>query len=785
MNARCVYGTIKAELFVSKIEALSYPEYRPSVPIARVVPVTPIPVRELAHQLQAGVSIADINFSEALLIQKCNKSKPSAGLVMPIGGEIVHDESGFAGGLRETGEETTLLSLAQQEAEQAWSTNSSHRSFTFHIPGYDTPRSLQMFVLPVQSRSFSVHEPREGKNGSEDKIARIVSFSPRELRQLVDEGTIMRGDEAIRAAGHFTTANDYSIGISEEDKIVRKEVLNDIVTGVETFETQLRDLTLQEINRVRRIKRTGLADDLAACTQDELVRGFVAAQMRLALADERQRERTHTATPPAKADLLKVANYLTAEELPADIFPELLISTPTREAIYTINRLKRGFMQAANVVVAEVGNLTDDQRKNHPVAALRDAWPKYLKLPLTQRVALITRANEAMIEGLADQMGVPREDIEKAVEATEHFHEFITRSLQRQGDLREAVFQEFRPMNEISNSTLFTRVILALGLHPNVAIAKNHQDEPRIMRFEAMRDLAIFSVALEVTQRLKEADNSVFQAALDTMFIFPPQKQLVDLGDGKLHPVYHRTTALEVDGRPLHVITDERLKKSVLSGVRKLFQNPELLDFYSVNFVLADDNFNEHGDPVEQRLQAAQAFRDTLIGHIQAELDKDPASQWQVSVLPGTYNRTSLDRVQAFVQSGGEDIESIVEENGNGKRAGSKGNAITREKFVLSMQNANGQTQLVEVCIYPFESTRTPSVARLEDAGFWGFAEKLRDDFEGNYEAMRILARDMKHNPTRQSLYELLYPGQLYETLSLKMMDRHVKPRKKGKPSGS
>ncbi len=762
-----------------EIEALSSaPENRPSVPIARVVPVAPIAVREFAKRLHAGTPVTDINFSEALLIQKCNKSKPSAGLVMPIGGEISHDESGFSGGLREMGEETTLLSLAQREAAHAWDT-STHPSFMFRIPGYDTPRQLQMFVLPVQSRSFSVHEPREGKNGNEDKIARIVPLSPQELGQLVNEGVLERGDETIRAAGHFTTA-DNSIGISEEDQVTRKEVLTNIVSGVEAFETQLRNATLQEINRVRRVKRTDLVDDLSSCSPDELVRGYVAAHMRMALTDERQRERSHTTTPPAKADLLKVATYLAAEELPADIFPELLVSTPTHEAVRTLNKLKRGFMQGAEVVV---GNPPDEQRRAHPVAALREIWPKVLEMPPTQRVALLKRANETMVEGLSQTLGVSREDIGKAVEATEQFHDFVTRSLQRQGDLREGIFQEFRPMNEISNSTLFTRGMLALGLHPNVAIEGNHRDELHILRFEAMRDLAVFSVALEVTQKLKEADNSVFQAALDTMFTFPPQKQLIDLGDGKLHPVYHRTTAINVGDKPLHMITDERIKKSVLSGVRKQFQDPELLDVYSVNFVLADDNFNRHGDPVEERLQAAQAFRDTLIGHIQGEVDRDPASQWQVSLHPGTYKRTSLDRVQAFVQSEDQGNE-VAEENGSGKRAGSKGNAIAREKFVLSMQNADGQTQLVEVCIYPFESTRTPSVARLGEAGFWGFAEKLRDDFAGNYEAMRILARDMK-NPTQQSLYELLYPGQLYETLSLRMMDRHVKTRKNGRPSGN
>ncbi len=324
------------------IEALSSaPENRPSVPIARIVPIAPVPVNRFSEQLRTGVPVEEINFSEVLLIQKCSKSTASAGLVMPIGGEIGQDETGFAGGLRELGEETTLLSLAQRKAAQVWS-NTTHPSFTFRIPNYDTPRSLQMFVFPVQSSSFSVHEPREGKNGSEDKIARVVSFSPRELGQLIDEGVIERGDETIRAAGHFTTVDD-SIGIAEKDKAVRKEVLHDIETSVDTFEANLRGATLQEINRVRRARQEPPVNDLASCTPQELVRGFAAAQMRMALTDERYRERTHASTPPAKADLLKVANYLATEEVTPEAFPELLLSTPTHETVRTVNRLKRGF----------------------------------------------------------------------------------------------------------------------------------------------------------------------------------------------------------------------------------------------------------------------------------------------------------------------------------------------------------------------------------------------------------------------------------------------------------
>ncbi|MCL4353095.1 hypothetical protein M1615_01320 [Patescibacteria group bacterium] len=751
-------------------ETLLPTENQPVMRIARVVPVAPIPVPELAEKLRGGIPIERIFLSEVLLIQKSTNSNPSAGLVMPPGGEIDSEESAFAGGLREIGEETTLLSLAQGEAKQAWNTNPFHPSFTFGIPGYNAPRELQMFVLPVASRSFSVHKPREGKNGSEDKIERIVSFSPKELEQLIDKGSLERGRKIIRAAGHFTAIDDNSISISGVNKAMRRTVLNGITEDVRAFEARLRETMLGEVNRVRWAKQTALARDLSICSQDELIRAFVAAQMRLGLAGERQREINRASQPPDKADLLKVANYLAAEELPTEIFPELLLSTPTHEALRAVIRLEKSFRKGAETIITETGD---------PSATLQDSWPKVLGLPPTQRVELIKRANEAMIQELSRQTGVSRENIGKALETTEEFHDFITRSLQRQRDLKEGVFQEFRPMNEISNSTLFTRVIFALGLHPNIPIARS-QDGLRILRFEAIRDLAVFSAALEVTQKLQEADNNLFQSALDTMFSFPPQREYVNLGDGRLHPVYHRTTAVEVAGRKLHVITDERLKKTPLSAVSFGMGNPELNDIYSVNFVLADDNFDDH-NPLEQRLKATQNFRETLLSHIQQELNKDPLSGWEVSVQDGTYKRTSLDRVDSFMRSGSnESEEMIAKENGGGKRPGSKGNAIAREKFVISLQNSNGQTQLIEVCIYPFESTHTQSVAQLGKAGFWGFAEKLEDDFKGNYEAMRILARD-RENPTEASLYELLYPGHLYEIISQRMMDKHVKPRKNRK----
>jgi hypothetical protein len=745
--------------------------------IGRAVLVAPIQERTLISQLQSGVSPHEISFVEVVLIKKNNVSKPSSGQVMAAGGEMGPKESIYNGVLREIGEEVTAPSLAEDATKERWRSEGRKREnivYSFAIPGLpeeSAQRRLSILVLPVQSRSFYDHRPREGDSGpdSEDKIERLLHMSPVQLQELITKGFLSIGDEVVLAAGHFTTNDDISIDIDENNKSKRKKALEKVIKDINDFDNSLRIATLLQINSVRRKKGEELAPDLEFCTTNEIVRGFIGAHQQMALADERRRELKPG--PHALDSLLKIPIHY-AGELAVDEIPNLLFSIPNREAKEALKMMRAGFAKGVEVIISHFQeNSIDLSRCTEPFLenAVRIAWPKFLELPLVKRVELLQEAEKATVSELVANMeGIAHSDIDQAMAMVSVFHDYITDELK---EVHNKMFQEHRPMNEILNATLFEWMVFSLGLHPDMVIEDKGEKELRVLRFEAVRSLALFAAGLDAVKQVKEADISLFDGALARFFQFPPQKQAIDLGGGRLHSVYHRETRSNIGKRPLHLLVDERPKKTPLSAMRKRFLSPYLHDIFSVNFALADDNFIGSTDPLGDRIKAGNALREALIKHVQSELD---GSGWEVSILFGTHKDKTVKDAASYWRSNGEKT-IFGDEGASGKRAGSQGDAIVRDKFILCMEK-DGKRQVLEVCIYPFESTQSESVKQLGEGGFWGFAEKLQDDHAGAYKANRLLKRSDEH-PTVPSLYERLYPSTIYE-VSQRMKDHHIESRK-------
>ncbi|HUQ85128.1 MAG TPA: hypothetical protein VM077_02290 [Candidatus Limnocylindrales bacterium] len=747
------------------------------VRIARAVLVAPIPVPEILGLLRSGIPVKNIPFTEVMLIQKSEESILSAGQVMAVGGAWdPKTEDKIKGALREVGEEVTATSMAENLTKLRWQQdieNGEDYPYQFRILGEPAIRELSLFVLPVQSRSIFPHESRESESGhkSEDKIGGVLHFSPREFEELIENGFLKKDGRPLRAAGHFAI-EDMTVDIDEENNIQRKKALGKVIKDVNTFDQQLRQATLLQINLVRRMKREPDVKDLSFCTPEEVARGFVGAQMRLALGDEKRNELD---TGPHQLDgLLKIPPYL-ATELPAEELSDLLYSIPNKEGRRAVQLLTNGFSKGAEVIISRFQDPEPEaiiSRGGCREEELRSVWPQFLELPLGERVALINKANEVTIEGITSSSNgkIIIEDVESALQAVENWHDYITNETR---NVEVDMFQEHRPMNEISNSLLFTKMIYALGMHPNRQIGDESQSILQRLRVEAIRDFAVFITEVEAAKLRREADISLFQGSLDSFFQFPPMTEYLDLGNGREQPVYHRKTGMLIDGRELHIIVDERPKKTVESIARKRFLDPHVRDIFSINFVLADDNFKGSRDPFNERLRIAEAFRDGLITHVREEMAE---SGWNVSIVEETHKRGVIDEAQRYWNGMDADTVYDVGDKG-GKRAGSKGDAIIREKFILRMENAGGKSQVLEVCIYPFESSKSDPVRKLSKANYWGFAEKLNDDYDGTYKGERILSRSDKH-PTQPSLYERLYPGSIYPRIARRMRGKHVLSKK-------
>ncbi|HSX09116.1 MAG TPA: NUDIX domain-containing protein, partial [Candidatus Saccharimonadales bacterium] len=557
---------------VQNAERLVGPPKPEAVNIARGICVAPVPIADITSQIRAGIPISQINFSEALLIRKSSKSKVSSGLVMPVGGNLQKNETSLEGALREVGEEVTFVSLDEKSVR-------TYPNFVYRIPGYDKRRNMEFLFHPVQSKDVSLHTAREGFNGGEDKIAEVLSFSRDELRELTEKGSIQRNDEEIKAASHFTFADtepqieeqrgglreawrrsklrlvnglrtghftiaDAEPIMSEQDHDKKVEALNGINRDFERFEGRLKKSTLSAVNRLRRIKGEERLTTLDDCSIDEIEVGFIAAQMHMAFADSKKRERTDGAYPPAKADLLKVIPYFAA--LPPSRMPDLLLLAPTKEITNGLETLEKGFDSGVGVIIEglELDNVQRSVLSDmSSIDALKFVWLEFRSLDLSDRISLLRQAERATIEGFIDNdAGIVESDVLDAKKTMDEFHDFITSELQSQASLDIPIFQEHRPMDDILNAGIFTHMVYSLGLHPHANIEPNVGDPSSadILQFEALRNLAVFSVGLEAAKMLRGASNDTFQASMDDFFELPSDREVIDLGDGRIHNVYHR-----------------------------------------------------------------------------------------------------------------------------------------------------------------------------------------------------------------------------------------------------
>lgn len=752
----------------------------PPLPVVRAIMVAPISVASLAERLQNQTSVNDFSFTEVILGQKSDKSTPSPNYVMPFGGFVdrQNGEQPFLAALREIEEETTVLSLSTQPETIAGWTGvrrfQATQPFTYSIPGYLQPREVQFLVIPVQSKSSSLHYIREGRNGTDDKFQQVLTFSPTEFMTLIEAGSL----DPFRMPGHLTKKAHTEIDILDLQAQKRAIALDAVMHQVGNFEITLREKTLSAVNLIRRLKGQPKVVSLDDCPRDEIVSGFAQAQMRLALADERQRRLKNARAQSRFTDLLKANSVLAAEGVSREIFAELLKALPTKESRYVVNTFGQAFQNSFQTIVQTVDptQLTRTETGfsyTYPFAKVfADIWPQVIALPLPERVGLLTKANLALEEELARMLQVDAHVIREAQHEANGFMHYISANLQKHQELREQVKQEHRPMNEINNAKLFTLGILALGHHPNLVVdSEVDQAELHVIRFEAMRQLALFGVGVEALLRIKYADNSLFEAALDSFMHFPPERTFILFADGTLHPVNHRQAL--VDGIQTHLIVEERDKKTFWSAMRKLIQDGELRDIFTVNFVLADDNINENYADIETRIALAGRFRESLLTHVAKELGSD----WQVSIYPGSHKTQAYANLRRYIDLPPDQRPDFIKSLTTGKRAGSRGNLIVREKMIVVLKK-EGENHEIEVCIYPFETMRDARLSDLSRAGFWGFAEKIYDDQMDFYTSSRVLVRDTDHAPTKPSLYELLLPGSYYDTLLCRVM-WHQAPRRK------
>lgn len=774
----------------------------------RVFAVAAIPSEILCGALDNGTPIDQIPLIEVVLAQKADTRQ-----VTGIGGEILQDEDLLTAAQRKVFEKTLLTRESRNNLERIvgheeaipytvhnW--QDAYKTFVGWLMGKKYFREASLTVMPVRSRNISLHQPREEDDGrSVYKVKRLVNITPREFAILLKEGAVTSATgDSFQVFGHLTRALSREVSMTAEARQIQKKEIDRVIAEVRSYEDHIREQMKTQINHVRIWQGKESVSNLSECDRRELERGFLAAQWVMGMHDEQLRdeklsdwerrkaagggefrEKRPKEKPTRSADLFTSALYLW-EFSPEDL-PEGLFSSPTREVLHTANVVKHSLRAAVIELYTRMGaDITAFSSHNSvepctidAVAALKSIWPDVLGLRPEKHMELLQRMDERFIQELVTRMHKPYSIVKSAMEMPDRLPRYLADEMQKTKD----TFQEYHPSNDAASAIErpFVQMLHILGLHPYREITDTADEAVKHTRGEILMQEAEVFASIPIMERHVQASNVAFEKGI-VSFFEAPKRELLFL-NGIPHRIYSRRTIAGIGGRFLDLWHDKRPIKSEEREFMKSLIEPEMHDDFSHNFVIPDSNFTkEELVDISVRLDLVGELREALISHYRKVYSESDG--WQVTVVPGTHKRHTIDAVRALIAANSkEERAAIINSMNSGKRPGSMGDSIIREKFVLSIIG-HGITSETEICLYPFESAEIDGTV-LKGSGLFGAKEKWENDAEKTYAGDRLIKVDPK-DPTAPSNLELLQPAAMYPNLfnTIKLL-QHAPKKKNGK----
>ncbi len=776
----------------------------------RVFAVAPISTELFCQRLESGVSIDQFSLVEVILAQKADTK-----LVTGIGGQVHDGEDLLHAAMRKVFEKTLLTresrhnldrSVGQEEGilyhVRGWT--DTYRTFTNWLAGREYGREAYLTVMPVRSRNISLHEPREDDDGaSVYKVKKLVNVTPKELETLLFQGSVETAEgESYTMFGHLTHTPTRDVVMTPESRKIQEKEFDRVIDEIYAYEDRLREEMLEEINRVRRWHDKPMIDDLSQGDERELERGFLAAQWRMGMTDERMRDREigswnkHSRVqgievgegrpkekPARPSDLFTSALYL--REFPPGDVADALVSTPTLEVIHAANVLKHALRAAVlelyDIKGADIrqfsSNGTRESRTIDLVAALKAIWPNIVVLPPHEHIAIIRRMDQLVAREIAMRTGKSPDVIRRAMETPQRLPHYIAREMHE----IKHTFQEHHPTNEAASAIErpFVQLLHILGLHPYITIPEDSGEALNKARGEILMQEAVVFAAIPVAENYLDADmdDSYFEYGLAKFFKQPAMPDKLFLS-GIPHSVYSRRTKNPVGERKLNLWHDKRPMKLDERIVLKSLIEQVVDDRFCHNFVIKDENFSDaERRDVQKRLDFTGKLGEAMMSHYRRTYRESDG--WEVGIVPGTHKTYSLDTVRHLmsIQSQEERAKFIARTKG-GIRPGSFGNLIIREKFVFYFKR-DGKEMRTEVNIYPLETIDLDGTV-LQGSELIGFIEKLEDDASGRHAGDRLIQVDEKDDPTAPSLLEMYQPAAWYPSLFDTIKYHQHKPKKKG-----
>lgn len=732
----------------------------------RVFAVAPIRVQELAGKLEAGTSLDELSLVEVILAQK-NDTR----WVTALGGKLLPGEDLLRAGMR------TVFSkslLTRESIEQLRDSVGHGNPIAYTETDTGIKRKAFLVVMPVRPASVSLHEPREDKDpDSVYKINALVSLTPDEFVGLFANGVVSSRDRDHRIFGHLTLAHSSDVKINDQGRLIQQQEFDRVIGEIHGYEESFRSHMKEHINLVRRWHNKPLISNFGECSKEEIIRGFQVATWVTGMHDGILRDAGRNVKLPAATDLLTSGIYL--RELDPLVLPDTLLSAPTREIRKARNILNAALRETVVSLYGLMGrdiNRFRSQRGIDSIGALRDLWPDVVELPVPDRVEIIKVLDARFIGELALQLHKPFDVVKRALALPYEIPEHIASEMKYIKD----TFQEHHPTNEVASAIErpFRQVLHVLGLHPDRNIPVDAQSETLVRtRGEMMLLLGVLFSAIPIVEQYDAADNSLFESGLAGFLEYPPELAEMKLGKAS-HTIFRRITKDNIGDRRLEILHDRPPIKTIVRWWFKSLQEKHIYDAFRHNFVIRPSNFTEkERRNIPLRLQESKEFSEALINHFKAELGP---SGWEVSIVPGTHKTAVIDTVRKLITiRSPEKRKAFVESHMNGKRPGSVGNLIIREKFVLAFTK-NGHAEYTEVCNYPFERVDVHGTM-LEGSGLIAFTEKILDDVSGKYKGYRLLQTDPE-DPTAPAVINYWSPEVWDRNRFLGLKDFQHTPKK-------
>lgn len=762
----------------------------------RVVRVYPWNLKTADEILTALKRKEQPSFIEINMAVKSDASVISQGMIAPIGGGMLDDETVLKGAYRETQEETTLHTVPYSVNSYVYTAKDT---YSYQIPfGKYANQDREVSVVSIPSISTQI-ESAYPTNLVEDKIDRIINLSIDELEELQKKGQSKTG-KLIEGSILFDSPN---IQMSRRESVKKAKALNGLIAFFRETDSAI-GKRIQDNLENKLVKKGVVAEDgqdllpfyrtVSKFLEEEEAKNFLRAAIDEVRAEvysdyfraneeatigneissiksEQEMEAGLQALGLWALSLKKTAQLMYWRDLSAKVgmryvkkaeiravdeaaiirmglnggnygvdmlhLLTLLTQTESAGARTTATALAvQNFLIDTFVVSAISNNLDPDEMFKKIIS--RDQSPG-------EMTEILKKMNQSFIEFTAKAFGEHPGYVRSVLREVERFMPDFGELVKVNDPSLSYLYQAHEERNEVKDAYL-----------PELCALVYYHPDP-LVKFEAGRKLLIFLKALlckKTYDRKREEGSKFHSLAINYFFgpVVPGQTHKIK-GEGLEHVVAVRSNSNRSED-PFVVLVDRKPDKSFESFLRKSFEeNPEDINdivSYGIAFLKLPRNMPQR-TPVE-RIESVQSITEDFLQYL-----KNQGYDVNIKDDKNTYG---------FFQDALEGDKAMPA--GTGKRTGSKGNYILRRKFNSTASKDDARSG-VEIGIYPFVNFTDPAVRKL---GFMTWEDKDADD---KAYALRRVLEPLKGTEGLRSVYGGFFPPFLYNMLLI------VQPKKKRK----